>query len=81
MEPLDKRFEAFGCKTIFADGHNTDELEEAFLSEHNEKPLCIIAQTVKGKGVSFMENEPKWHNNVITEELYNQALNELEECK
>jgi len=81
MEPLDKKFEAFGCKTVLTDGHNTDELEKAFLTEHNEKPLCVIAQTVKGKGISFMENEPKWHNNVITEELYNQALKELEECK
>lgn len=79
MEPLEKRFETFGCKVACVDGHNIEELEKGFKTEHNKKPLCVIANTVKGKGVSFMENEPKWHNNVLTEKLYNQAMSELGE--
>lgn len=78
MKPLDKKFEAFGCKTLCVDGHDINSLEQTFKVEHAGQPLCVIAQTVKGKGVSFMENEPKWHNNVLTEALYNQAISELE---
>lgn len=78
MNPMDKKFEAFGCKTVCVDGHNVEKLIEAFEVEHNEQPLCIVAQTVKGKGVSFMENEPKWHNNVLTQELYMKAMLEIE---
>ena len=46
----------------------------------SEKPLAIIANTIKGKGISFMENNPDWHHSSLSEEEYNQALKELEEC-
>ena len=77
MNPLKNKFESFGICTVEIDGHNIEAIEKALKTEHNNKPLCIIANTIKGKGISFMENDPKWHNNILTEELYNQAISEL----
>ncbi len=71
------KFVSFGFETIEINGHNFDEIIKAF-STKTDKPLVIIADTVKGKGISFMENKPKWHHSSITEEEYNQALKELE---
>ena len=68
---------AFGWKTIKVDGHNTKELIKAFKRKTNS-PLCIIAKTTKGKGVSFMENKPEWHNKPPSKEEYKRALKELE---
>ena len=63
--PLDKKFEAFGCRVIKIDGHNFDEIERAFKFFHDNKdsqqPTVILMKTVKGKGVSFMENQVDWH--------------------
>lgn len=77
LEPFKEKWESFGFKTVCVDGHDIDKLVNAFSVEHYQKPLCIIANTIKGKGVSFMENEPKWHNGVLSKELYEKALQEL----
>ena len=64
LDPLDKKWEACGWEAVTIDGHSIDELLSAldgFRSRQQEKPLVIIANTIKGKGVSFMENKPLWH--------------------
>lgn len=72
-----EKFEAFNWNTVEIDGNNMEEIVNAF--ENNKKyPLVIISNTIKGKGISFMENVPKWHHNSLTEEEYNQAMKELE---
>ncbi len=76
--PIDKKFEAFGWHTVVIDGNNFDEIENA-LSEAKtvDKPVAIIAKTVKGKGVSYMENAVNWHGAAPNDELYEQAMTEL----
>lgn len=62
LEPLEKKWEAFGWNTIRVDGHDIDALTQAFVSSNNQnKPTCIIADTIKGKGISFMEGDNNWH--------------------
>ncbi len=82
-EPLDKKFEAFGCNVIKIDGHNFDELEKAFdffhANRNSGKPTVILLNTVKGKGVSFMENVADWHGKSANKAQLEQALKELEE--
>lgn len=82
-EPLDKKFDAFGCNVIKIDGHNFDELEKAFEFFHSNrnsgKPTVILMKTVKGKGVSFMENVADWHGKAANQAQLEQALKELEE--
>lgn len=76
--PIDKKFEAFKWNTITVDGHNFDEIEEALNKAMNsDKPTAIIAKTVKGKGVSYMENAVNWHGAAPNDELYEQAKTEL----
>ena len=77
--PIDKKFEAFNFNTINIDGHNFDEIRNAFklAKKCNDKPTCIIMKTIKGKGVSFMENNPTWHGKAPNEEEYTIAINEL----
>ncbi|KNF09171.1 transketolase, N-terminal subunit [Gottschalkia purinilytica] len=79
IEPIDKKFEAFGWNVIKIDGHDFKQIIKAIEKSKNlkEKPTIIIAKTVKGKGVSFMENEAGWHGNAPNDEQTNQALNEL----
>lgn len=78
-DPLDDKFEAFGWAVRHVDGHDFDALQAAFdaLPFETGKPSLIIAHTVKGKGVSFMENQLKWHHGVPNAEQYAQALIEL----
>ncbi len=80
VEPVDAKFEAFGWHTIRIDGHDIpaiiDALEKA--AEAKGKPVAIIADTVKGKGVSFMEGQPKWHGTAPDEQQLKQALKELQ---
>ena len=73
-----EKWESFGWNTKEIDGHNIDDLIQAFKDADDEqiKPSCIIAHTIKGKGVSFME-DPSWHAKVPTEEQYEQAIKEL----
>lgn len=79
IEPLDKKWEAFGWDVIIIDGHNMKEIGDAIekAQQATERPVCIIANTVKGKGVEFMENQPKWHYGGINTDLREQALASL----
>ena len=75
-KPIDKKFESFGFNVIVIDGHNYENIAEAFdrAKECKEKPTAIIANTTKGKGVSFMENQVGWHGKAPNEEQYQQAM-------
>jgi transketolase len=74
---LKERWISFGWDTVEVDGHNHNELREALSSPINEKPRCIIAHTVKGKGVSFMENKVEWHYRNPQVEQFKIAMEEL----
>lgn len=78
-EPLDKKFEAFGWNVIKADGHDFDSLRAALAAAKADKsrPSVILAKTVKGKGVSFMENDAGWHGKAPNAEQFKQAMAEL----
>lgn len=78
--PLDEKFKAFGWHVINVNGHDFDELRAAFKEASATKgvPTAVIAHTVKGKGVSFMENQAGWHGKAPNEEQLKQALEELE---
>ena len=77
-EPIDKKVEAFGFDYAVIDGNNLDEIETAFNSFHaSSKPFAIIMNTVKGKGVSYMENAVGWHGKAPNEEEYKTAMAEL----
>ena len=78
--PIGKKFESFGFHVIEVDGHNIDELINAFQTAKTVKnmPTAIIAKTVKGKGASFMENQVGWHGKAPSEEQYEQAMKELQ---
>ena len=77
--PIDEKFKSFGFQIINIDGHNIQEIIDAFDVARNVKgkPTCIIAKTIKGKGVSFMENKAEWHGKAPTEDQYNLAMKEL----
>lgn len=77
--PLDEKFKSFGFEAINVDGHNISELIKAFeqAKKVKGKPTAIIANTIKGKGVSFMENEASWHGKAPNEEQYKIAIEEL----
>lgn len=77
--PIDEKFRSFGFEVINIDGHDIDEIMKAFEVAKNikGKPTCIIAKTVKGKGVSFMENQAGWHGKAPNEEEYQEAMLEL----
>lgn len=78
--PIDKKFEAFNFHVINVDGHDFDSLRAAFEGARQRKgmPTAIIAKTVKGKGVSYMENQASWHGVAPNEEQYKIAMEELE---
>ncbi|MBR4139312.1 MAG: transketolase [Lachnospiraceae bacterium] len=78
--PIDKKFEAFNFHVINVDGHNFDELDAAFKEARATKgqPTAIIAKTVKGKGVSFMEDKAAWHGAAPNAEQYEIAMKDLE---
>jgi transketolase len=80
LEPLCKKFEAFNWNPIEINGHDHKEIYEAFLSfgANQNGPSVIIANTIKGKGVSFMENDLLWHYKSPDTELYNKAMEELQ---
>ena len=79
-EPIDKKFEAFGFETITIDGNDFDEIEKAMEAAKacKGKPFAIIAKTIKGKGVSFMENQAGWHGKAPNKEEYEAAVKEVE---
>ena len=77
-KPIDKKFEAFNWHVIVINGHDFDEIENALKeAETIDKPVAIVAKTVKGKGVSFMENQVGWHGSAPNDEQYEQAMSEL----
>lgn len=77
--PIDKKFESFGFVVFNVDGNDIEELIKVFESAKliKGKPVAIIAKTVKGKGISFMENKAEWHGKAPSEEEYKQAIKEL----
>lgn len=81
MSPLGDKLKAFGFHVQVVNGHDVEELNEAFSSLSIERPNAIIAETVKGKGVSFAEDKYKWHYGVMTETRFNKAMNELTNMK
>lgn len=78
--PIDKKFTDFGFQIMNIDGHNIKEIIDSFdvARTIKNKPVCIIAKTIKGKGVSFMENKAEWHGKAPNDEQYKQAIEELE---
>jgi len=77
--PIAEKFIAFGWNVIEIDGHNFNEIENAFNTARNVKgkPTLILAKTIKGKGVSFMENSVSWHGTAPKEDEYIKAINEI----
>ena len=78
---LGKRFEAFGYEVFYIDGHNMEEIVatlDKIRASHNGLPKAVIANTIKGRGVSFMENQVGWHGVAPNDEQYKQAMEELE---
>ena len=69
--------EKAGMDVVDVDGHDVEQLRKALLNRVNSKPLCIVANTIKGKGVSFLENNNAYHHAVLNEKMYNQAKEEL----
>ena len=80
--PIDKKFEAFNFHVIKIDGNDFDQIDAAFKEAKTVKgqPTAIIAKTVKGKGVSFMENQVGWHGKAPNDEEYKVAMEELEKA-
>ena len=78
--PIDKKFEAFGWNVIVIDAHNYDEIKDAIKQAKatKGKPTAIIAKSVKGKGVSYMENQASWHGSAPNQEQYEVAIAELD---
>ncbi len=84
IDPLEKKFQSFGWQTLEVDGHNIERILEVYekakeIAVKNKKPVAILANTVKGKGVSFMENTAAWHGKAPNKEQFEAALKELEE--
>lgn len=78
---LSKKWKAFGWETIEIDGHNHEQIKSALLYKSTNKPVCIVANTTKGKGISFMENNIQWHYKAPQGKDYVNAIKELEESK
>ena len=78
LEPLNEKFEAFGWEVKAIDGHHHESIERALrVDAQSHKPMAVIGETTKGKGVSFMENEVKWHYRPPNPEELSAALEEL----
>ena len=78
LEPLKSRWESAGWRVSEVDGHDIGQLIQELENKSEKKPHIILANTIKGKGISFIENNYKWHHKVPGEEQYQQALEELE---
>jgi transketolase len=79
IDPIDEKFKAFGFEVVNIDGHDIGQIGEAFAKARltSGKPTCIIAKTVKGKGVSYMENVCAWHGAAPSDEQFAIAMQEL----
>ena len=82
-ESIEQKFRSFGFNTIVIDGNNIESIMQAFSIAERTKgmPSVIIAKTIKGKGVSFMENNNEWHGKSLSDEDYKKALEELSKTK
>jgi transketolase len=78
MRSFAEKWSSFGWEAVELDGHDVRALHESLTQYKGEKPLVIIANTVKGKGISFMEANIDWHHGQLTKSLYERAMNELE---
>jgi transketolase len=81
LEPLSKKWESFGWEVISIDGHDHPEIHNALklsMKLERTRPLCIIANTVKGKGVDFMENSVDWHYKSPNDDQMNEAIHQIE---
>jgi len=76
LSPLDQKFRSFGWRVIKIDGHDFDQILDAIAQSHAEtaKPVCILANTIKGKGVDFMENKTGWHYGGLDDQMKEKAL-------
>ncbi|GFZ32119.1 transketolase, N-terminal subunit [Clostridium zeae] len=83
LDKLSEKWASFGWEVVEVDGNDIEQLLKVFnnIPAKEGKPTMVIANTVKGKGISFMENVAKWHHGVLTKEEYNQAIKELEGVK
>jgi transketolase len=81
LAPMERRWESFGWNVHIVDGHNVEEMRRTISSMKTSsgRPHVMIARTVFGKGVSYMERQIKWHYWPMTDEEYRQALKEIEE--
>lgn len=77
FEPVAAKWKAFGWEALKIDGHNFSEILDVFNKPHKGRPRIIIADTTKGKGVSYMEDEMKWHYFIVTDELKDRAVRSL----
>jgi transketolase len=77
LEPLNKKFESFGCNVKNINGHNFVQIYKSLLIKKNKKPSVIIANTIKGKGVNYMENSILWHYKFPNEKELKEALRQL----
>jgi transketolase len=80
LEPVAGKWASFGWEVIDTDGHNLEKLADAFEKAKSikGKPVLVLANTIKGKGVSFFENDVQWHGHVPSEEQFQKATAELE---
>ncbi len=78
-DSIEQKFRSFGFNTIMIDGNNIESIMNAFskAEQTKEMPTAIIAKTTKGKGISFMENNPDWHGKALSDEEYEMAVKEL----
>ena len=83
LEPLDKKFEAFGWRVLTIDGHDFDQILDAIETARaeTERPVMVIANTVKGKGVDFMEDKTAWHYGGLDEATRDAALASIRKSK
>lgn len=77
MEPIDAKLMSFGAFVRTIDGHNYTQIEEALTTKMDERPIAVVARTIKGKGVSFMENRNEWHYMHVNQTALDDALKEL----
>ncbi len=79
LDPLDDKLRAFGWGVVMVDGHDTAALSTAFSETpfETDRPSCLIAETVKGKGITFMEHDLRWHSKRLTDDQLSQALEEV----
>ncbi len=78
IDPIEDKWKAFGWKVSSVNGHNLDDLINYFTNINFNEPNLLVANTVKGKGFSFSENNNDWHHGIISKKIYDEALKELE---